>query len=207
MLVGSGDLGSLDANRLRDAAAAFARTAGKHSLLAFRLPVTAGLGSDAASQAVVEGVILARYRFDSLRADKGIPVGACTVVVAADQLTAAAAGAARGKLFADAQSLSRDLAGAPAVYLTAPRMADIAAEVAAATGLEIEVSDRAALEALGCGGLLGVNAGSAEEPRVTVDLSTGFGWQRDPSGAGWQGHHVRLGWREHQASRRVSTRR
>ena len=45
-------------------------------------------------------------------------------------------------------------------------MADVAIAVAAASGLEIEVFDEDALAALGCGGLLGVNAGSDEPPRM-----------------------------------------
>ena len=45
-------------------------------------------------------------------------------------------------------------------------MADVAVDVAAATGLEVEVFDADALAALGCGGLLGVNAGSDEPPRM-----------------------------------------
>ena len=45
-------------------------------------------------------------------------------------------------------------------------MADVAIAVAATAGLEIEVFDEGALAALGCGGLLGVNAGSEEPPRM-----------------------------------------
>ena len=45
-------------------------------------------------------------------------------------------------------------------------MADVATAVAAASKLQIEVFDADALAALGCGGLLGVNAGSTEPPRM-----------------------------------------
>jgi leucyl aminopeptidase len=45
-------------------------------------------------------------------------------------------------------------------------MAEAAIEVGARTGLEVEVFDRDALVALGCGGLLGVNKGSIEPPRM-----------------------------------------
>ena len=51
---------------LRDAAAAFARSAPKHAVLATNLH-DAGADVAAAAQAVVEGVLLARYRFDSLK--------------------------------------------------------------------------------------------------------------------------------------------
>ena len=45
-------------------------------------------------------------------------------------------------------------------------MADVAVAVAASSGLQVEVFDADALAALGCGGLLGVNAGSDEPPRM-----------------------------------------
>jgi leucyl aminopeptidase len=50
--------------------------------------------------------------------------------------------------------------------MTAERMAEVAQTVAVDRRLEVEVFDRQALLDLGCGGLLGVNAGSAQEPRM-----------------------------------------
>ncbi len=62
--------------------------------------------------------------------------------------------------------MARDLANSPPAHLTATRMAEAATDVAAEYGLEVEVFDKEALVALGCGGLLGVNKGSAEPPRM-----------------------------------------
>ncbi len=62
--------------------------------------------------------------------------------------------------------MGRDLANAPGGYLTATRMGQVAQEVGARTGLQVEVFDKTALEELGCGGLLGVNAGSVEPPTM-----------------------------------------
>ena len=45
-------------------------------------------------------------------------------------------------------------------------LADLAVKLGGETGLEVEVFDREAIMQLGLGGLLGVNAGSAEEPRM-----------------------------------------
>jgi leucyl aminopeptidase len=61
---------------------------------------------------------------------------------------------------------ARDLCNAPATHLTARRYADVAREIGAESGLEVEIFDERALEKLGCGGLLGVNAGSAEPARM-----------------------------------------
>jgi leucyl aminopeptidase len=45
-------------------------------------------------------------------------------------------------------------------------MADVAVAVGAASKLKVEVFDADALRELGCGGILGVNAGSTEPPRM-----------------------------------------
>ena len=45
-------------------------------------------------------------------------------------------------------------------------MADLATRLGAERGFEVEVFDRDALLELGCGGLLAVNGGSAEPPRM-----------------------------------------
>jgi leucyl aminopeptidase len=47
-------------------------------------------------------------------------------------------------------------------------MAELAVGIGAEAGLRVEVFDHRALIELGCGGLLGVNKGSVEEPRMIV---------------------------------------
>ena len=64
--------------------------------------------------------------------------------------------------------LARDLANAPATLLTARRMAEIAKALAAECGLDIEIYDDDALARLGCGGMLGVNAGSASASEIVA---------------------------------------
>ena len=63
--VGIGEAGDLDARRLRDAAAAFARAAASTALATTLADVAGATG--APPQAVVEGVLLARYRFGVLK--------------------------------------------------------------------------------------------------------------------------------------------
>ena len=65
-----------------------------------------------------------------------------------------------------AAAVARDLANGPPAHLTASALADVAAELGARYGFEVESFDKAQLIELGCGGILGVNAGSAEEPRM-----------------------------------------
>jgi len=169
--VGIGDAG-LDAANLRNAAAAFARAASRHSRLATALAdVASGVSPADAAVAVTEGVLLARYRYEQRKSQKSdVPLEQLTLVTTAERLKAEAAGAKVGQIMASAAMLARDLANAPAKELTASRMAEIAEEVARDRGLQIEVFGRSELEKLGCGGILGVNAGSTEPPRM-VKLS------------------------------------
>jgi leucyl aminopeptidase len=165
--VGIGPSAALDANSLRNAAAAFARAAATHAALAFELGGTDAVTADRAAQSIVEGVLLARYRYDPLRrAPKGTAVASLTIVAAGGAVDAATEGVARGRAFAAAGQFSRDLANSPHSHLNATGLAELASELGPSRGLEVRVYDKDELIEMGCGGLLGVNAGSSEPPRM-----------------------------------------
>ena len=169
LLVGLGD-GIVTTTELRDAAATATRALPHVQRFAFHLPGAAGVSTDAAARAAVEGAILGRYHFHIREADDTLEIDELVLVVDADAVSDAETGARLGRVVAEATSLGRDLANAPGGYLTATRMGQVAHEVGARTGLDVEVFDKAALLELGCGGLLGVNAGSVEPPTM-VKLS------------------------------------
>ena len=164
---GLGPRAGIGVATVRDAAAWFALKAHRHAdpvldLRGIDLGDPAALG-----QAAVEGVVLARYRyrvFAERPAD--VPLASLTIVADVAALDGVRAGAARGLVTARATNLARDLANAPATHLTATRFGELATELAPSVGLGVEVFDQAAVTAMGLGGLLGVNAGSAEEARL-----------------------------------------
>jgi leucyl aminopeptidase len=165
--VGIGDAAQADAAVLRDAAAIFTRASAPHERLAINLTNTGSLPPREAARAVVEGVLLARYRYDPFHTSPTtVRLAELTLVAGDDRADAVRKGAEEARLTAEACMLTRDVGNAPPSHMTAERMAEVAQQVAGARGLEIEVFDRAALLELGCGGLLGVNAGSAHEPRM-----------------------------------------
>jgi leucyl aminopeptidase len=166
--IGIGARADLGAAAMRDAAAAFARAASRHANIAIDLTgVASELEARVAGQAVVEGVLLARYRYRGFTDATGEePLGTLTLVAAGNRARSVVAGAQRGEATARAVATARDLCNAPATHLTARRYADVAREIGAESGLEVEIFDERALEKLGCGGLLGVNAGSAEPARM-----------------------------------------
>jgi leucyl aminopeptidase len=163
VLLGMGNAAPTTAS-VRDAAAALARAAARHGAIAIDLQ-NVGIDPAEASQAAVEGLLLARYRYDVLKAAATVaPIESLTIVT--DDTRAGDRGIDLGRAMAEAQMVARDLANDPPAVLTAARMADIAVNLGKQRGLGVEVYDKAALEEMGCGGLLGVNAGSAEPPRM-----------------------------------------
>jgi leucyl aminopeptidase len=165
--VGLGDAAAVDAAAIRDAAAAFALAAKRQARLAVRVPRAGGVDAATAAQAIVEGILLARYAYEPLKSSPGTtPVSSIALVADRADRDAATGGARRGRILAGATLLARDLANTPPAHLTAPRLAEVASAIAGDRGLEIEVLGQAELLAEGCGGILGVNGGSADEARL-----------------------------------------
>ena len=188
VLVGVG-AGLRTAAELRDAVAAFTRAAKETADLAVDLAdaISGGVDPQAAAQAATEGAILARYRYDSLLSDSKTVLLERLTLLAADSAAAAAErGAERGLILARTAGLARDLGNTPPRHLNAVKFAEIAQKLGPEYGLEVEVFDGDALAELGCGGLLGVNAGSTEEPRM-IKL------RYAPEGAGSETPHLALG--------------
>ena len=146
--------------------------------------VVESVGADVV-QGLVEGIILARYSWDALRATPASTQVTAITIVATGDADTIAAGARRGHLKALATCVSRDLANCPPAHLTAVRWAAIAERVAADHGLGVEVHDREWLLAERCGGIIAVNGGSDEEPRL-ITLTY------DPDPAVANGRHVAL---------------
>ena len=165
--VGIGEPGALTVQSLRSAAAAAVRAAGQRAVVATTLADLDGVDAAKAAQAVVEGALLAAYKFAGI---KKVPnAGSLTqlVLVVGERRTAGARlGCERGQVTAAATVLARDLANLPPAYMTARHMAEKAVEVARGSGLTVEVFNREQLAEMGCGGMLGVNAGSVEPPRM-----------------------------------------
>ena len=120
--VGLRDVIPADAGAVRSAAADHARARATDAHLVIALP--AGLPSADAAAAVVEGALLARYRYDVLRsAPTATPLTALTIVAPPDVQAAAERGAAHGSALAAATALARDLANTPHNHLSATRLA------------------------------------------------------------------------------------
>lgn len=164
--VGAGERADLDTTALRDLAAAFARATARRARIALVVTDAAADARETA-QALVEGVALARYRYRVLKtASTHVPLAELALSIAGADDSAVVRGASAALVSARAAVVARDLANTPPGHLTATDIGEIAAELGPRFGFDVELFDKAALIALGCGGLLGVNQGSTEEPRM-----------------------------------------
>jgi len=165
--VGIGDAGALTAQVLRNAAAALVRAASKHAVVATSLADLDGVDAATAGQAVAEGGLLAAYRYAGIKKTPNTTALTELVLVAGEKRAkGVAAGAERGSVTSAAAYLARDLANTPPAHMNARHIADKAVEIGKAAGLEVEVFNKDQLAAMGCGGMLGVNRGSTEPPRM-----------------------------------------
>ncbi|MCC7138384.1 MAG: leucyl aminopeptidase [Planctomycetes bacterium] len=168
VLVGTGDRGAgLDVprNGAADGAKA-ARDAGADRL-AVLLPDAPA--AHTAAETVVEGVRLGLYVFEGYKSDKSKKAVAEAVVLApASKLAAARRGVEEGTILADSVVLVRDLGNEPGNVCTPTYLAEQATAIGRAHGLDVRVLERADMQALGMGALLGVAQGSAQPPKLIV---------------------------------------
>jgi leucyl aminopeptidase len=170
LVVGLGSRDAFDAERARVAAAAVhgrARELGTR-VLAWELPHHV---PDEVASALVEGTILAAYRFDRYRArPEDEPRDVREIVVSSHHDVADAV--ERGAIGATAQNFARDLQDAPANDLTPTALAERAQQI---EGVEVEVHGRDWMAEQGMGALLAVAQGSDQEPAVIVARYDGGG--------------------------------
>lgn len=178
VLVGTGPAEKLCPSLLRDVAAAGARAAAKSARLAFVVTDHGKLDASKAAFVVAEGVVLARYRYNQLQAaPKDVVLTELQIAVTGAGAAHIAEAVAHAEFSVRATTVTRDLANHPPGHLTATNLADAAVDLGKRFGFGVEVFDKAQLIELGCGGLLGVNQGSVEEPRM-VKLTFNGGGQK-----------------------------
>jgi leucyl aminopeptidase len=158
--VGVGEVGKVDTDVIRKAAAALSRAAGHATSIATTLPTAAPTGV-AAGAATVEGIGLAAYRFaGDRRKPPVVYLESVTVVGAAPEEVTA------GQVAVEATNRTRDWVNLPARQLTPTRLGELATELAAAHGLAVDVWDAGRIDAERLGALAGVAAGSDEPARL-----------------------------------------
>ena len=171
ILVGGGSRDGFDGERARLVAAAAlgrARELGARSLcweLPHKVP-------DAVAGAIVEGTLLAAYRYADFKSDPGEDRAPAALIVSAHHDVARPV--ELGRVGAVAANRARDLMNAPPNAMTPTALAEHAR---ALPGVAVEVMGRAEIEAAGMGAFAAVAQGSVNEPRLITA-------RYDPPGAG-----------------------
>jgi leucyl aminopeptidase len=169
LAVGAGKPGKFNAAELRKAVGAAIRHLKTKSIKEVAIWLDAPQAGADYVAAAVEGAILGEFETDRHKTDKkdAKSVQRLTVAVAegGPHLDAALE---RGRIIAEAQNFTRELANEPPNRLTPLGLAEQARRMAQEFGLEFEVLDRDRMAQLGMGSLLGVAIGSAEPPALIV---------------------------------------
>jgi leucyl aminopeptidase len=180
LVVGLGERSELDRERLRVAAALAAREAAGYDArsIAWAPGTGPANGVAGAAAALVEGTILAGFRFDRYRSpdqdDEGGRLERLVLAGADGGEIDAEVEAAR--IAAEAANRARELQSLPANELTPEALAERAREIAAdSAAVSVEVLGRDEMVERGMGGLAAVSAGSAVEPRLIALRYAGGG--------------------------------
>ncbi|HXG36962.1 MAG TPA: leucyl aminopeptidase [Dehalococcoidia bacterium] len=150
----------------------FARKAGAETVASVVHGAGAGgLDPQQCAQAIAEGAIMGLYRFTRHKQtnDDEREVRELLIVEHNSQLLRVLqAGVDKGRILAQAANHARDMANEPANCFTPTDMAERARSLAMDAGISCEVLERADMERLGMGALLGVAAGSVQPPKFII---------------------------------------
>lgn len=121
------------------------------------------------SQAIVEGALLASYRFEDFKEPgkrRKTELKKLFLVTATSHVAAVKKAVATGVIIAEATNVTRSIGNQPPNVLTPAALADKAKALARANGLKITVLDEKQLQRGKFGGILAVGQGSAAAPRL-----------------------------------------
>ncbi len=164
-VVGLGAVDAMTPETLRRAAATAARLAKKEKCASLGLSMPVVQNDPALTvQALAEGARLALHQDNRFKSDDKTDKTAVEhihLLGLADQ----GSGLPRAQAICDGVILARELVSAPANVVTPETLAQTAADIAAAHGLELEILEQAQCEALGMGAYLGVAKASDLPPK------------------------------------------
>jgi leucyl aminopeptidase len=178
IVVGLGRPDKFDLEAVREASAVAIKQAQKLGAATVATVVhgggAGGLDLAEAAQAVVEGSMLALYRYDAPKAkkeedDDDTRIDSLTLVeFDAAKIGAIEAGARTGQVIAESVYLARTLTNQPSNVATPATIAEAAQAMCGEGGLVCRVLDEVELRAEGMGALLAVNQGATQPARLVV---------------------------------------
>ncbi len=141
------------------------------------LPEELDFPVDEMSQSLTEGLVLGDYQFNKYKnptKDDDLPGQIVAVTLGAAGDRKARQGMLMGVRAAEAACQARDMANEPGNHWTPTHFAKYGQQLAKEFGLRCKVLGSSELKKLKMGGLLGVNQGTAEQPKlITLEYRTG----------------------------------
>ncbi|OFW78966.1 MAG: hypothetical protein A2201_07755, partial [Alicyclobacillus sp. RIFOXYA1_FULL_53_8] len=173
VIVGLGKANQFKAQKLRDVVGTVVRAAGKAKAasVAFYMDEDkhVHLGEHQAAHFFAEGAYLAAYHFGGYAKDREeLPVVDSIFWLVDDVTEELREGLACGQAYAEGTNLARELVNTPGNLLTPSVFAEHAVALANRYDLVYEILEKEDMVRLGMGGLLAVNKGSDEPPKLIV---------------------------------------
>ncbi|MGB8168796.1 MAG: leucyl aminopeptidase [Chthoniobacteraceae bacterium] len=165
LYVGLGERGRVKAATLRSAAGASTMALKKIGRTHLAVELTAW---PQFTDAVVEGIVLADYRFDRFASKRNEPIENVSVQVPAGDLAAAKRAGQRALVIAEAANAIREIGNLPGNVLYPESLAARAVKLAGKAKLKVSILDETKLRERGFGGLLAVGQGSGRGPRFII---------------------------------------
>lgn len=166
VLAGAGRRDKFNSAEMRKAIAAACRNLKNRGVRRAALAVDGHAPQEV--KAAVEGALLGAWEPDQLKTDPKKEECRLEEALVAARGEGLQTAVEHGRIFGEAQNFARQLINLPANRLTPSVLADQARQVAESTSLRCDVLDRARMEQLGMGALLGVARGSDEPPALIV---------------------------------------
>ena len=175
IVVGLGEKEKFDLDAVRKASAAAIRTAQREKA---KTVTTLLHGGDSGkfdvedlAQAITEVSKLATYEFNKYKSKENEEANIKDLIIAEtdkSKLKEIEEGIERGKLFAKANNLARDLVTEPAITANPTFLANVAKKIAKENKLQVKVLDKDDCKKLGMDAFLAVNHGSEQPPKFIV---------------------------------------
>jgi len=182
LFVGTGDPKLLNPEKLRCLSAKIFKKLGSEKISTLQIPVDQLPGRTDSAKAVsafTEGLLLSSYTFDDFKAPK--EKKEISVELTHSRLSKTMTSALNDSLIlGDSQNFSRWLGDCPGNFMTPTELAKQTQKKAKGTSLKVTVWDKARIKKEKMESLLGVSAGSSEDPRFIIMSYKGAAASKKP---------------------------
>ncbi|MFO8011411.1 MAG: leucyl aminopeptidase [Dehalococcoidia bacterium] len=175
LVVGLGKKRDFDAERIRQVSAAACRALrnaeARNIATIMHGTGAGGIAPETAAQAITEGSLLGLYQFRQHMTQKPEHKQIKELIIVnrdSRGISGLRKASKKGRILAESTILARDMVNEPSNFMTPTDMARKAQEVADKWGLGIEVLEKADMERLGMGALLGVAQGSQQPAKFII---------------------------------------